>query len=83
MAQRYVKKPIPIEAIEIKKDNLDEIKQWATKEMPIAVALDITTLEGVMHAKEGDYLIKGIKGEIYACERSIFEESYEKLKKEE
>lgn len=37
----------------------------------------ITTLEGVMTAKKGDYIIKGIKGEFYPCKPDIFEATYE------
>lgn len=40
----------------------------------------IETLEGVMLAKNGDYLIKGVKGEIYPCRKDVFEESYEVVK---
>jgi hypothetical protein len=36
----------------------------------------ITTLEGDMLAKHGDYIIKGIKGEIYPCKPDIFRETY-------
>lgn len=28
-------------------------------------------------ASEGDYIIKGVKGEFYACKPSIFKETYE------
>lgn len=38
---------------------------------------DITTLEGVMHANVGDYIITGVHGEIYPCKPDIFEETYE------
>lgn len=38
----------------------------------------ISTLEGVMQAQSGDYIIKGIKGEFYPCKKDIFELSYEK-----
>lgn len=38
---------------------------------------DIKTLEGVMTAKAGDYIIKGVKGEIYPCKPDIFEATYE------
>ena len=37
----------------------------------------ITTLEGVMSASMGDYIIRGIKGEIYPCKPDIFEATYE------
>ena len=38
---------------------------------------EIKTLEGTMVAKAGDYIIKGVKGEIYPCKADIFEETYE------
>ena len=38
----------------------------------------IPTLEGLMVGIEGDYIIKGIKGEIYPCKPDIFEATYEK-----
>jgi len=37
----------------------------------------IQTLEGVMTAQIGDFIIKGIKGEIYPCKPDIFEATYE------
>ncbi|AKG36102.1 DUF2829 domain-containing protein [Paenibacillus durus] len=37
----------------------------------------ISTLEGVMTARPGDYIIQGIEGEIYPCKASIFEKTYE------
>lgn len=36
----------------------------------------VSTLEGQMQGKAGDYLIIGIKGELYPCRRDIFEETY-------
>ena len=37
----------------------------------------IDTLEGKMKANKGDYIIKGVKGEIYPCKPDIFHMSYE------
>ena len=37
----------------------------------------IETLEGTHRASVGDYIIKGIKGEIYPCKPEIFEATYE------
>ena len=37
----------------------------------------IPTLEGEMLAHEGDWIIKGIKGEFYPCKPDIFEATYE------
>jgi len=39
---------------------------------------EIKTLEGTMVANGGDYIIKGIKGELYPCKPDIFEATYEK-----
>ena len=39
--------------------------------------LFIKTLEGVMSAQPGDWIIKGVKGEIYPCKPDIFNATYE------
>jgi hypothetical protein len=39
----------------------------------------INTLEGVMLARKGDYIITGVKGERYPCKPDIFEATYEKV----
>lgn len=39
--------------------------------------LFIKTLEGVHHVSVGDYVIRGVKGELYPCKPDIFEETYE------
>lgn len=39
--------------------------------------LDIHTLEGVMEATPGDWIIRGIKGELYPCKPDIFDATYE------
>lgn len=38
---------------------------------------EIKTLEGIMKANKGDWIIKGIKGEVYPCKSDIFEMTYE------
>jgi len=37
----------------------------------------IKTLEGVMEAQPGDYIIRDIDGEIHPCKPDIFEATYE------
>lgn len=37
----------------------------------------IKTLEGDMRADLGDWVIKGVKGEVYPCKPDIFEATYE------
>ena len=41
--------------------------------------INIPTLEGVMRANNLDWIIKGIKGEIYPCKPDIFESSYQEV----
>lgn len=40
-------------------------------------ALDIETKEGVMTAKQGDWVIRGVAGEFYPIKPEIFEATYE------
>lgn len=54
------------------KIHFDEYVETVGKE-----GLDINTLEGVMHASIGDYIIKGVNGEYYPCKPDIFEKTYE------
>lgn len=42
------------------------------------VRVEIQTLEGVMVANPGDWIITGIKGERYPCKPEIFAETYER-----
>ena len=39
--------------------------------------LHIPTLEGVLTAKPGDWIIRGVKGEFYPCKPDIFAATYE------
>lgn len=39
--------------------------------------LCIETLEGVHRVSHGDWIIKGVKGELYPCKPDIFEATYE------
>lgn len=49
--------------------------KWASPVEPCYCT--IKTLEGVMRADEGDWIIQGVKGEIYPCKPDIFEATYE------
>jgi hypothetical protein len=39
----------------------------------------IKTLEGELKVNDGDWIIKGIQGELYPCKPDIFEATYEKV----
>lgn len=85
---KFRKKPIVIEAVQLSwstwgemcdhagvgklSDNKPEGKQDGEK-----IELYIPTLEGFIVASWGDWIIKGVNGEIYTCERDIFEKTYE------
>lgn len=42
------------------------------------IGLQIPTLEGLLTAQEDDWVIKGVKGELYPCKPDIFAQTYEK-----
>lgn len=44
--------------------------------------LDIPTLEGIMHANVGDWIITGVQGEKYPCKPDVFEKTYERVEEE-
>ena len=44
--------------------------------------LRIGTLEGDMQVMWGDYIIQGIKGELYPCQADIFHMTYEEVSDE-
>ena len=85
----YRKKPVVIEAF---KYGIDYVPDWfmdkvTSNEIITYVGTDIRdsseyyceikTLEGIMRGNYGDYIIKGVKGKIYACKPDIFEMTYE------
>ncbi len=43
----------------------------------------IKTLEGVMTASKGDWIIRGVKDEFYPCKPDIFAETYEPVEDSE
>lgn len=88
MVRKYSKKPIVVEAIEVTEGNWEEICKFVKEEAfgggiylddktfkPI-LGLKIKTLEGVMLAKRGDYIIKGVNGEFYPIKKEIFKKTY-------
>lgn len=77
---KFRKKPVVIDAFQW---TIDEVPLWwkapgldVQVETATGVAI-IPTLEGRMRANPGDYIIKGVKGEIYPCKPDIFEATYE------
>ena len=83
---KFRKKPVVIEAIQwnpqIKPSTLPDWFWQPLSEHPelfdeVTGTLVIETLEGNMLAMPGDWIIQGIKGELYPCKPDIFEATYE------
>lgn len=84
---KFRKKPVVIEAEHFFSDmEAPRICAWieanggkATygQEDKKGVELLISTLEGVMTASVGDFIIRGVKGEFYPCKPDIFAATYE------
>lgn len=55
----YIKRPIQIQAIELKH------------------GVKVDTLEGIMYGRPGDFVVRGIEGEVYPVKRDIFLKTYD------
>ena len=85
----YRKKPVVVEAVQFTGDfgNIEKLIQWSNKQVwqntsgfgEFLGTLSINTLEGVMTASKGDFIIKGVQGEFYPCKPDIFEKTYEEV----
>ena len=84
---KFRKKPIVIEAIQYdgSPDTAHEIYKLSTRDISFTPGkhLIIKTLEGDMTANVGDWIIKGVAGEVYPCKPDIFEATYERVDKGE
>ncbi|MFR4530611.1 MAG: hypothetical protein ACLT5Y_03680 [Thomasclavelia ramosa] len=91
---KYRKKPVVVEAVRWTGSNLEEIRNFVgsdlieecvelfdikrtLKEMLVDIAID--TLQGTMRVDYGDYIIKGVQGELYPCKPDIFLATYEEV----
>ncbi|MDF2486732.1 MAG: hypothetical protein K0R46_2900 [Herbinix sp.] len=78
---KYRKKPIVIDAVKF--DGSDESVDWLLPQLVSQEIgrscnkLYIKTIEGVMEANMGDYIIRGVQGEFYPCKPDIFEKTYD------
>ena len=85
---KYRKKPVVIEAVRFldTTESIEELANFIDHTVRIGYAtkpptVTVCTLEGVMEASEGDFIIKGVKGEFYACKPDIFFMTYEPAEK--
>ena len=86
---RFRKRPVEVEAWEFTREALKSTDSWVRlygNELHLisqyageVLYIEIDTLEGTMRANLGDYIIKGIQGELYPCKPYIFKATYEKI----
>lgn len=90
---RYRKKPVVVNAYQMTNDNIYDWFNWPAwlqeglgKEsheegavIKDSCKIQIVTLEGLQLVSPNDYIIQGVKGEIYPCKPDIFEMTYEEV----
>jgi hypothetical protein len=84
---KYRKKPVVIEAVQWTGQNLQEMvdhcvpngqgEQWQIAPLEAGQPMTIHTLEGDHRGDIGDWIIRGVKGELYPCKPDIFASTYE------
>ena len=85
---KFRKKPVVIEAFQVHADYqktralppywlMDALVADTVLPVPNGGGLDIQTLEGTMRANVGDWVIQGVKGELYPCKPDIFAATYD------
>lgn len=80
---KFRNKPVVIEAVQFlaTKASFDAIMamgsiSWSPREMGSETFI-VTTLEGDLLVRKGDWVIRGVQGEFYLCKPDIFEATYE------
>lgn len=82
---KFRKKPVEIEAF-APTDQNGTWPAWALEAEAAGILVrqpgpeavwKVTTLEGEHISTAGDYLIRGVKGELYFCKPDIFAETYD------
>ena len=85
MIKTFIKKPVKVQAVQWTGYNFDEIVDFVGRDCLDLLGsfknpdLVIHTLEGDHHALVGDWIIRGINGEIHQCEPDIFEKTYDEV----
>lgn len=83
---KYRKKPIVIEAWQWRGEEVEGYERRVLQQDEHGITkavLIIPTLEGDMQASEFDFIITGVKGEVYPCKPDIFWATYEPVMDEE
>lgn len=87
MIDTYIGTPVPVEAGRIDNSEnhgstMSRFVEWIKSSGGHATAthdeLRVDTLEGMMSAYDGDWIIRGTEGEFYPCKHSVFTRKYRK-----
>lgn len=78
----YKRRPIEVQALEWKGDNLDLIRDFMVGADKVLVEevngdLKLFSLDGYMTCHQGDYIIRTKFDEVYPCSKHRFEDIYE------
>lgn len=78
---RFRKRPVEVEAIQFTEATRAAVLAWSgLRDIGVRDQLLIETLEGTMEARAGDWIIRGVQGELYPCKPDIFAATYEAVR---
>lgn len=86
---RFRKKPVVIDAVRVTEllHGDGDLPAWVAAALdadeiqlvPTTNKIYVRTPEGVMRGENADWLIRGVKGELYPCKPDVFEATYEEV----
>lgn len=82
---KFRKIPIIVEALQVEfpVDSSEDLPEWFHRGISEGkvkfhnTGYNIQTLEGVMFAPNGNWIVQGITGELYSVEPNIFKQTFE------
>lgn len=92
MAQRFVRRPTTVEAVQWTGSNYEELREWSwdgktnhvaqLDDEPGTLMLYIAIEDQWVRVRMGWWVVKDVAGSLYPCERSVFERSWEPASEE-
>lgn len=89
---KAIKKPVVVDVFKYDGSNISDAFMWSvnlpnkdkkTKLIAKGFDLYVDTLEGEMLVSCGNYIICGVRGELYSCEPNIFKETYNLIEQDD
>lgn len=92
MAQRFIRRPATVEAIQWTGDNYEEIREWSwdgrcnlvalLDDEPGTLMVYISVEDQWVRVRKGWWVIRGVLGECYPCANDVFIHSWEEMPEE-